>query len=196
MNNVQKEAFADLLTRIGIFHPKTQDSLINIASFLELKKGETLIQAGAMPDKFWIISSGLVRHFYSLEDGRERNKAFYTENKFIGPVSTGFSGSPSPFTIETLEKTHLFALSIKPFQALLESDNELLSACFKLLTDAFIRNEKREAMLLSATAEDRYNWLLKHEPQWIDRVQQFHLASYLGIDAVSFSHLKKQRNQP
>ncbi len=147
MNIVQKEAFANLLNRIGISHPETQNSLINIASFKNISKGETLIQAGAMPDTFWIISSGLVRHFYSLEDGRERNKAFYTENKFIGPVSAGFSGSPSPFTIETLETTHLFSLPIKPFQALIESDTDLLAACFKLLTDAFIRNEKREAML-------------------------------------------------
>ncbi len=35
-----------------------------------------------------------------------------------------------------------------------------------------------------------------HEPQWVDRVQQYHLASYLGIDAVSFSRLKKQQLQP
>ena len=59
-----------------------------------------------------------------------------------------------------------------------------------LLSEAFIRNEQREAMLLTCNAEQRYQWLLENEADLLQRVAQFHIASYLGIDAVSLSRLK------
>ena len=61
-----------------------------------------------------------------------------------------------------------------------------------LLAEAFIRNEQREAVLLTCNAEQRYRWLLRHEPDLPNRVAQFHIASYLGIDAVSLSRLKRK----
>ena len=61
-----------------------------------------------------------------------------------------------------------------------------------LPAEAFIRNERREAVLLTCNAEQRYQWLLQHEPDLPERVAQFHIASYLGVDAVSLSRLKRK----
>ena len=61
-----------------------------------------------------------------------------------------------------------------------------------MLSEAFIRNERREALLLTCSAEERYQWLLEHEAYLLDRVPQFHIASYLGMDAVSLSRLKRK----
>ena len=47
-------------------------------------------------------------------------------------------------------------------------------------------------MLLTSNAEQRYQWLSQHEPELPGRVPQFHLASYLGMDAVSLSRLKSK----
>ena len=81
------------------------------------------------------------------------------------------------------------------FQAMTQAATINLSvaqASQQMLAEAFIRNEQREAMLLTCNAEQRYQWLLENEPDLVQRVAQFHIASYLGIDAVSLSRLKRK----
>ncbi|MCY1516685.1 hypothetical protein D9M68_513330 [compost metagenome] len=55
-----------------------------------------------------------------------------------------------------------------------------------------LRNEDREALLLTSNNEQRYQWLLEHEAWLLDRVPQYQLASYLGMDPVSFSRIKRK----
>lgn len=62
----------------------------------------------------------------------------------------------------------------------------------RLLSGAFIRNEQREAMLLTCNAEERYLWLAENEPQLLAQVPQFHIASYIGVDPVSLSRIKRK----
>ena len=50
-------------------------------------------------------------------------------------------------------------------------------------------------MLLTCNAEQRYQWLLDNEADLAERIAQFHIASYLGIDAVSLSRLKRKNRQ-
>jgi hypothetical protein len=46
--------------------------------------------------------------------------------------------------------------------------------------------------ILTCNAEQRYQWLLQHEPDLPERVAQLHVASYLGVDAVSLSRIKRK----
>jgi len=153
-------------------------------------KSATIVAAGDLPASFGIIISGLVRYYYSSPEGKSWNKAFYKEGQLVTAASAYLTQTPSPFTIETLEPTELLSF---PYAALIELERQhpsLVSLRHNMMTYAFIRNEQREAMLLTKNAEQRFRWLLDNEADLIERVSQFHLASYIGIDAVSFSRIK------
>ncbi len=150
-----------------------------------------LVRAGDQCDTLYLLESGLVRLFYTTPDGRERNKAFYRAGQVTGPVSAVLTGSTAPFSIQSLEPTATIGFR---FSGLLEAAGnsaEIARLYRDLLAEAFIRNEQREAVLLTCNAEQRYQWLLAHEPDLVERVAQFHVASYLGIDAVTLSRLKR-----
>ena len=154
--------------------------------------GEFLVRPGDRSDALYLLQDGLVRLFYITPDGRERNKAFYQSGQVTGPVSAALTGSAAPFAIQALEPVEAISFSL---QALLQSAGEhrdVARLYREMLAEAFIRNEQREAMLLTCNAEQRYQWLLDHEPDLTGRVAQFHIASYLGIDAVSLSRLKRK----
>lgn len=151
-----------------------------------------LVRVGDRDDSMYVLLSGLVRLFYTTPDGRERNKAFFRTGQVTGPVSAAMTSTPAPFSIQALEPVDTLVFS---FQAMTEAARNNLSvahASQQLLAEAFIRNEQREAMLLTCNAEQRYQWLLENEPDLLQRVAQFHIASYLGIDAVSLSRLKRK----
>lgn len=151
-----------------------------------------LLHAGDRDHTLFILLSGLVRLFYTTPDGRERNKAFYRGGQLTGAVSAAMTGAPAPFSIQALEPVKALAFSYQAMTDAAREDTAVAHASQQLLAEAFIRNEQREAMLLTCNAEQRYQWLLDQEPDLTRRVAQFHIASYLGIDAVSLSRLKRK----
>ena len=153
---------------------------------------EFLVRAGDLGDNMYILLSGLVRLFYTTPDGRERNKAFYRSGQVTGPVSAAMTDSPAPFSIQVLEPVDTLVFSYQSMTDAAQDNLSVALASRQLLAEAFRRNEQREAMLLTCNAEQRYRWLLEHEPDLPQRVAQFHIASYLGIDAVSLSRLKRK----
>jgi CRP-like cAMP-binding protein len=154
--------------------------------------GDFLVRCGDRSDTLFLLESGLVRLYYTTADGKDRNKAFYRGGQVTGPVSAALTSSPAPFSIESLEPTEAISFRFRDLVEASQSNTMLARLYRDLLAEAFIRNEQREAVFLTCNAEQRYRWLLEQEPDLVDRVAQFHLASYLGVDAVSLSRLKRK----
>jgi len=154
-----------------------------------------LIHSGELSDTLYLLESGLVRLYYITPDGKERNKAFYRAGQITGPVSAAITSSPAPFSIQALEATQAICFRFRDLLQATRLNADLAGLYREMLAEAFIRNEQREAVLLTCNAEQRYQWLLEHEPGLLERVPQFHIASYLGVDAVSLSRLKRKLRQ-
>jgi CRP-like cAMP-binding protein len=151
-----------------------------------------LVQHGERSDTLYLLETGLVRLFYTTPDGKERNKGFYRAGQITGPVSAAMTSSPAPFSIQALEPVDALCFRYGDLLNAAGESAEMALLFRQMLAEAFIRNEQREALLLTCNAEQRYQWLLEHEPHLLERVAQFHLASYLGVDAVTLSRLKKK----
>lgn len=151
-----------------------------------------LVQHGQQSDTLYLVETGLVRLFYTTPDGKERNKGFYHAGQITGPVSAAMTSSPAPFSIQALEPVEALCFRYGDLVSAAEDSADMARLFRRMLAEAFIRNEQREALLLTCNAEQRYQWLLEHEPHLLDRIAQFQLASYLGVDAVTLSRLKRK----
>ncbi len=161
---------------------------------LELPRDQYLLHAGDRSRAIYLVRQGLLRLYYTDSDGRERNKAFYGAGDITGPVSAIMSDRPASFSIQALEPCELVAADLAQLLALAPSHPEVSSLVIRLLSEAFMRNEQREALLLTCNAEQRYRWLLDHQPELVERIPQYHIAAYLGVDAVSLSRIKRKLN--
>lgn len=157
-------------------------------------QGEMLVTAGQSSERVFILAQGLVRLFYATPEGKERNKAFFGPGDVTGAVSAAMTGNQAPFNIEALEPVQAISADFQVLLGQTSTHPDIFKLCIELLSQAFIRNEQREAMLLTCNAEQRYQWLLAHEPAILERVPQFHIASYIGVDPVSLSRLKRKLN--
>ena len=192
--NIQSR-IAPWLARWSIVDPPQADAWFRHMSVVSYTSDDLLVRAGQHSDTLYLIESGLVRLYYITPDGKERNKAFYRAGQVTGPVSAALTQSPAPFSIQALEPTEVIAFRFKDLVQAATRSKEVARLYRELLAEAFIRNEQREAMLLTCNAEQRYQWLLEHEPDLAERVAQYHIASYLGVDAVSLSRLKRKLSQ-
>ena len=159
------------------------------------EKGEYLITAGDVADNFYFIVRGLVRFFYSTEDGKEFNKHFAMENGFAGSFQSLVLHEPCGFFIQALERTDTIVL---PNQLLCELYER--HSCWERLgrrnaENLALAKEAREKELLLDSLEIRYRRFLKEFPGLADRVAQYHIASYLGVTDVALSRIRRKINR-
>lgn len=191
VSNAVQSRIAPWLERWSIRNLAHADSWLRHMSIRSFDSDDFLLHHGQQSDTLYLLETGLVRLFYTTPDAKERNKAFYRAGQVTGPVSAALTTSPAPFSIQCLEPVEAICFRFRDLLAATCDNPDLARLYRNMLADAFIRNEQREAVLLTCNAAQRYAWLLQHEPDLPERVAQFHIASYLGVDAVSLSRLKR-----
>lgn len=165
--------------------------LESLGQLKQYPAGHTLIAVNTRPQCCYVLLEGLVRQFYRSEDGRERNKNFFREGQLVGSLSALLTQGPCPYEVQCLESCEVLEI---PVNAMLESTGSAPAVQQMIDTttrELFLRNEHREAVLLTKSAEERYRWLLTNEAWISERLAQYQVASYLGMDAVSLSRIKR-----
>lgn len=171
-------------------HPDLWPLIDKISSYKEVAAGCNLIQAGDKPQHTYIVIDGLLRHFYHSPDGRERNKNFFREGQLAGSLSAHLTQRPCAYNLQALEDSRLIQFPNQPFWTQQTQQASIQRMMDMTIQELFLRNEVREAVLLTKSGEERYQWLLENENWLAQRLPQYHLASYLGMDAVSLSRIK------
>lgn len=156
------------------------------------RKNDLIVNAGERSENFYFIITGLVRYYYSTVSGKEFNKHFAAENRFAGSLQSLVLNEPCGFFIQALEKTETLVL---PNQLLTESFDR--HVCWERIGRMHaerlaIMKELREKEFLLDSLEIRYGRFLKEYPGLINRIPQYHIASYLGVTDVALSRIRKK----
>jgi CRP-like cAMP-binding protein len=123
--------------------------------------------------------------------GTQLWRPFYQANEVIAPVDALVSKEPCQCFIQALESTRLMVANYNVLSEAGEDKPELLRLEIKMLLTIFIKSAHREAHLLLGNADQRYRWFCKEYPELLERIPQYHIASFLGITPVSLSRLRK-----
>ena len=190
---IDTNAFKSSLSAYKIQGSELWDAWLPLLDEVSIEPEECLIRAGDDQKYIYVIKKGLVRFFYTSHNGKEWNKAFYCENQVIGSLSAHLTQSPCRFTIQALEACDLYRAPVHEFWTSIKDISEGKRLMQVITENQFLLNELRESILLTGNAQERYSWLEENE-QWLleRKVPQYHLASYLGMDAVSLSRLKRK----
>ncbi|GAA3972121.1 Crp/Fnr family transcriptional regulator [Allohahella marinimesophila] len=183
-------ALLNNLQELGLKNYEKQKILSRLARYIAFDKGEAIVKAGDFPKDFFVILSGLARYYYLSPQGKEWNKAFFREGQLIGSLSSFLRRQPCTYTISAIEPCTLAAIPLSIFNN--EQDSQLQTLLNRYVREIMLRNEEREALLLTCNNEERYRWLLQHQVWLVSRVPQYQLASYLGMEPVSLSRIKNK----
>jgi CRP-like cAMP-binding protein len=84
----------------------------------------------------------------------------------------------------------LYRLKREAIHSLFEQDIHIANWGRKFAEQELIRTEARLISRQFSTASERYQELLRSNPDLLHRVQLGHIASYLGITQVSLSRIR------
>ena len=188
--------FTNMRQELSHWTEMTDEQWEKLQAIFKLRSADSKEMIGFPGDsehELIFVGQGLLRFYYLSADGKENNKAFIAENQFAGPLASAALGLPLYYGIEALEDTAFLVANFSDFTNLYDEDIVFERLGRKLAELLLIRKELRTRSLLEKTAGERYTDLLAEHPELIQRVPQYHLASYLGITEVSLSRLKNSR---
>jgi len=169
------------------FTPEEERLILSSFSKETFTRKERVFMNGDANTKHFFIESGLMRLFLIDKSGREFNILFAKENQVIGDLITP---EPTNFNLEAIEKTTAYSISENNLSVLMSS----LSLSQKTNPNSSIRKsyiniQKRLVSILTNTAEENYILFKERYPDLIQRLPQYHVASYLGITAEFLSKI-------
>lgn len=176
---------------ISQYIPLTKDEarIIEDSKFIkEFKKGDILLREGEYSNQCFFVLDGCVRSYY-LIDGEEKNTEFFIENATIVPVSYR-TKKPSNYFLSCLEDAMISVASPEQNQLLVQKVPKLKNLIAKLNENNLVQRQVMYDDFKNLSAEERYLKLLNTRPDLINRIPQYHLATFLGITAVSLSRLR------
>lgn len=163
------------------------EEIIKLGHKSSFKSKDMVSNIGDKDDKFMIVLSGLIRHYYVDAEGNDVTRYFSREGDVIGGIGTG----ENPFAREALEDSELLVTDGQTFIDLVNSDMDLLRLYNKILRTGIEYKTYRESSFLMLSATERYINFRRMHPGLEKRVSQMHIASYLGITPVSLSRIRR-----
>lgn len=180
-----KDRFPSLL-------PEDLKDFMAISSEYQFKKGEKVINFGEENKKVVLILEGIVRGYIINYQGKELTTFIYQEFAAFAAYEPFLLSKPSNHAFECLEPTKVLMIDNKDLERLISTNNRIKEVKEKIIIEGLLLSFKRNESFIKLSPEKRYLNFMKKKSELLQRVSQKHLASYLGITAVSFSRLKKR----
>lgn len=151
------------------------------------KKGEIVQEAGQKRVKSYKVNRGLLRSYFTDENGKQHNFSFAPEGWVLGDLDAIAFGKASNLTIEALEESEVMVVDF------VEYENQDWQKGLERMMRRAGTLQRRILMMMSTSALERYEYFMDVYPDLSNRLTQRHIASYLGITPQALSKLRAQR---
>lgn len=174
----------------------TEDEFECIFEKLQVKtfaKKEFLLEKGQICRYKYFISKGLIRSFYIDEKGTEKITQFAIDNWWLTNMESFVREQPSTVYLQALEESIVYYIQKSELEYLY-SKIPKLERLFRIITEnMLIAQQRKSDIYLQMKSKDRYEDMVKHLPDFVQRIPQYMLASYLEITPEYLSELRKNR---
>jgi CRP-like cAMP-binding protein len=155
----------------------------------KIRKGEFLVEEGRKCNRIAYISEGLFRIFI-MKDGTEVNTCFCKEHSITTSFNSFINQVPSTESIQALENSVVVTLTFRALEKL-QRESATWQTVRRLLTEKeCLRLSDRAGSLSFESALEKYENLLREQPEVIQRVSIQHIASYLGVSRETLSRIR------
>lgn len=166
------------------------DKVATFFKYRSLKKHQFLVQKDeAVPAEFWIIK-GLTKAYAIDGNGKEHILQFAMEQYWTTDFNAFQNQVPATIFIDCIEDSEFFSLRLEDRERLCVEVPKMTNFFRIKSHHGYIALQQRILSLLTETAEERYNNLIKKLPRLIQRVPKKMLAAYLGVTRETLSRLK------
>lgn len=171
------------------------ERIIPYLTYQSIKKKEHLLKAEQVCSANYFITKGCLRYYFIKEDGTEQVVQFGIEDWWMTDYVSFDRQTPSLFAIQALENTDVIKLEREAMDKLLEVVPKLERYFRIVLQKAYAASQLRIHYIYNLTGEERYIQFSSSFPDFMQRVPQYMLASYLGFTPEFLSRVRSRESR-
>lgn len=169
--------------------------LTSLLTYRKIKRNQFLLQRGEVVPYDFFVNKGCLRSAYIDQDGEEYILQFAIEDWWITDFESFINETPSKLEIMALEDCELLQIDRNSLDELFDSYPKF-EHFYRVMNERhFISLYQHLISFLSESAEERYRNFVQKYPQFLNRIPQYQIASYLGITPEYLSKIRRELAQ-
>lgn len=185
-----------LLTHIRkfvLFSKEEEEILTSYLQVRSLKKKEFLLKEGQICTANHFVAKGCLRMFYITEEGNEQMIQFAIDNWWMTDYMSFDAQKPSQFNIQAVENSEIVYLEKKKMEELFSKLPKMERYFRIIIQKAYVASVMRLRYIFTQSGEERFRHFNESFPEFVQRVPQYMLASYLGFSAEFLSKIRAKK---
>ena len=184
-----RDVARELARRYSTMTHEELDLLESILVPMKFGKNEMILREGETCTNIYWVVRGLVRQFY-YKNGKEVTEYMATENSIVMCIESLFLEQPTHLQIKAIEPTVLIAIPKVDLETVAMKSVNIQILFRKILEESLILSQIHADMLRFESAQDRYQKLIKRQPQLVLRAPLVYIASYLQMTPETLSRVR------
>lgn len=185
--------FTDHIRRFVPLSAAEQELVLEHVTLKHASKKEYILKEGEVCIADHFILKGCFRMYFVKENGQEQTTQFGIENWWITDHTSLARRKPSVFYIQAVEDSDIAMLTAKNRDILLGKIPQLESYFRQIYQRMLAATQYRTMFYYDMSAEERYNHINDAYPEFVQRVPQYMLASYLGFSPEVLSRIRAKK---
>lgn len=175
--------------------PITAEEYQRFRAFLKERrfaKKDFLLREGEVCRHYYFLEAGLLRSYYLDENGHEKITQFGIENWWMTDLESFTTQRPSKIYMQALEPTRALSIDYADLESAFRTVPKMERFFRKLTERMYIALHNKHEYYLQQDGHTKYFGFLQQIPNFVQRVPQYMLASYLEITPEHLSYLRKK----
>ena len=173
------------------FNEDEERFIDNVFRVKHLAKGEHFLLAGDVCREAAFIESGVFR-FYINTGERDATYYFAAENEFICDYPSFLPQRPSSINIQALEAAEIRAISFDDLQRFYRQITFGERFGRLIAEEIFVDSIQQLTSFYQDKPAVRYQNFVHRFSQLVQRLPQYYIASYVGIEPQSLSRIRRR----
>lgn len=165
------------------------EKLVGCSQEVQIPKKKIFLHSGIIPEYLFFLIKGIIRGFFFDRGGKDITDCLFSA--FGSAIWPSMSlNDAARIDLEALTDCTVIRLPVVEIQKLMQYP-EILIIYNQLLEHSLFYHWEIKTMMYQCNAEERYKWFLKKYPGVIDQISHKYVASFLDMNPVTLSRLRK-----
>ncbi len=188
--------YSNLINHINKHIDLDDDSIEVMNRFIKPEihgKKKYLLKEGQICRSIFFVEKGCLRMYFVNDKRSEQITQFALEHWWISDFASFMGNKPSEYFIQTVEESVILTIDLNSFEEMLRELPQMERYFRMIMEREWASSQQRIKYMYSLSKEEFYNHFCRSFPEFVQRVPQYMIASYLGLTPEYVSELRKKK---
>lgn len=186
------DSLHQFMNNISPLSKKSYTAFMEMCCSQSYKAGTILTEIDSVPESIYFIESGVARSYSISEKGVEYIRSLISTYNILAPTEALITKNPTKIGCQCLTNCDVLEINYDTLMQVCKAETEISLWYTRTVELHYAHLQKTNDELLTLNATGRYLKLQKRIPNIDNMINQYHIASNLGITPIQLSRIRKK----